>query len=118
MQAVKRDAGEYRALRLRLAVAAHGAVGHDTAVVEQRQCRVQGVEWFLARSEGVDVGRIERETGAAVLPVDAAFGEHHAAAELVINALDEAHRATFAVDHAHPHGIPRLRLRTPRRGLT
>src|SRR5882672_10873453 len=38
---VEHMAGEYRALRLRLAVAAHGAIGHDAAVAQHRKGRTE-----------------------------------------------------------------------------
>ena len=56
---------------LRLAVATHVAVNHHAAVVEQRQRRVEGVEGLLSRHKRIDMGGIEREGCAAVLPVDA-----------------------------------------------
>src|SRR4029079_1939264 len=57
---------------------------------------------------------------AAVLPVDAGALQHRAAAELVVQALDERDRAPLFVHRAHPHGVARpfsvLCAFTPRRG--
>ncbi|OIQ82256.1 hypothetical protein GALL_359510 [mine drainage metagenome] len=103
--AVARIAREHGGLRLRLAFAAHGAVRHDAAVVEQGQGGVQRVEGFAPGFEGVEVGRVEREADAAVLPGDAGVAQHHAGAEFPVDALDETHGAACAVDRAHPDGV-------------
>ena len=64
-------AGEDLRLELRLAVAAHGAVGHDAAVVEGGERRVERVERPPARRQRIHRGRVERERDAAVLHADA-----------------------------------------------
>src|SRR6185437_9444587 len=100
-------AREHRRLRLWLAIAAHRAVHHGAAVIEPRQRWIERVKGFLARAQGVDVLRIEREGASAVLPVHSAFRQHQSAAEFMIDALDKGHRAAFAIDDAHPYGVAR-----------
>ncbi|CAH0313363.1 hypothetical protein SRABI106_04114 [Rahnella aquatilis] len=56
---------------------------------------------------------IKAEGRAAVLPQHAAARQHHATAELVINALDKRNRQPAAVHHAHPDGIARPFTFTP-----
>ena len=105
--------GEHRCLRLRLAFAAHRAVDHHAAVGEVRHRRVERVEGLAARLKRVQGGRIQREGCAAVLPVDAGAIQHDAAAELVVNALDEAHGTSGAVDDTYPDCIRRRLGRGP-----
>ena len=58
-------------LELRLAVAAHRAVGEDAPVVEGGERRDQRVEGLAPGLERVRGARVERERDAAVLPEDA-----------------------------------------------
>ena len=98
-------AGEDLRLKLRLPVAAHGAVGHHPAVVEGGQRRDQGVERAPARLQRVHRARVERERHAAVLPADAGGGQHRAGAVLPVDRLDEGDRHAVAIDRPHPDGV-------------
>src|SRR3569833_1662965 len=109
------DAGKHRRLRLRLAVAAHGAIDHDPVVLQARQRGIERVKWLLAWFKRINMLRIERERAAAVLPVDASPGQHHAAAKLVVDALYERHGPAFVVDHSHPDGDSRTHALAPRK---
>src|SRR5581483_315014 len=64
-------AREDRSLELRLAVAAHAAIGDRAAVAETGERRIERVEGLAAGAQWIDRGGIEREGGAAVLPEDA-----------------------------------------------
>ena len=110
-----RDAREDRALGLRLPVAAHVAVDEGAPVVQQRERGVERMEGLAARAQDVQGALVQHEAAAAVLPVDAGLAQHHAAAILVVQALDEAHRAPRAVDDAEPHGIAGPAPGAPRR---
>ncbi|STV91891.1 Uncharacterised protein [Klebsiella michiganensis] len=50
----------------------------------------------------------------AVLPDNAAFRQHHAAAELVVQALDKGDRQPAFIDNPHPYGVARAFARAPR----
>src|SRR6267378_26430 len=76
-------------LRLRLAVAAHRSVNHRSPVFECCRCRVQRVKGFLARLQCPQMFRIQTERCPAILPIEPGRREYDAAAEFVINALDE-----------------------------
>ena len=81
-------AREHGGLRLRLAVAAHGAIGDDAAVLERGERRIERVERPAAGLERVERFRIEREARAAVLHQHAGRRQHAAGAELPIERLD------------------------------
>ncbi len=98
-------AGEDHRLGLRLALAAHRAVGHHPSVGEPGQRRLDGVKRPAPRLQAVVMRRVEREAGAPVLPGDPGLLQHDAGAELPIEALDEADRAALAVDRAQPDGV-------------
>src|SRR3569833_3442884 len=98
------DAGKHRRLRLRLAVAAHGAIDHDPVVLQARQRGIERVKWLLAWFKRINMLRIERERAAAVLPVDASPGQRHAAAKHVVDSLYERHGPAFVVERARPGG--------------
>src|SRR5580658_3097903 len=87
-------AREHRALRLRLAFAAHGAVGHDASVPENRQRRIERVERQPAGRERVQCATLQRKTYAAVLHQHAGARQHAARAELPIERLDVGHDET------------------------
>ncbi len=57
-----------------------------------------GVHRPLARPDAIGMRRIDHEAGAAVLHQDAGFRRHAAAAEAVIDRVDEAHRVAVLVD--------------------
>ncbi len=116
VHAVDQRAREHRALRLRLAVTAHVPVDHGAPVLQQRHGGVKRVEGLAARLQRVERALVQAERAPAVLPADAARAEHDPRAELVIDALDEAHRASFAVDDAHPDRVGRAFSRGPRGG--
>ena len=51
------------------------------------------------------------------MPDDAGIRQDHAAAELVINALDKRHGKTAVIHHSHPDRITRAFAAAPRCGL-
>ena len=103
--AVQHVPREDHGLALRLAVAAHRAVGHDAAVVEHGERRIERVERQPAGRERIQRLRIEREGRAAVLHQHAGLGQHAARAELPIERLDVGHREPGGVGRAHPDGV-------------
>lgn len=100
-------AGKDRGLSLGLAVTAHGAVHHDPPVIQHRQCRIEGEEGPAPRPEGIQGSRVEREGAVPVLPADPGLREYQTAAELVVDALDEADRTAGTVDNTEPDGVGR-----------
>src|SRR3569832_1926237 len=96
------DAGKHRRLRLRLAVAAHGAIDHAPVVLHARQRGIERVKWLLAWFKRINMLRFERERAAAVLPVDASPGQHQTTAKHKEKAKKERHGPAFVVDHSHP----------------
>lgn len=82
-------AGKQRGLGLRLTVAAHRAIDHHPAIVQARRGGVEGMERLFARGQRQEMLRIEAEGRPAVLPDDPGVRDHHAAAKLVIDALNE-----------------------------
>src|SRR3984885_7010646 len=108
------DARKYRGLRLRLPIAAHVAVDQSSSIGKTRKCGIQSVEWTPPRRQRIARIRVERKAATAVLPGDAGLAQHHAAAELVIDALDEADGNAIPIDRAKPHGIGRPTSCAPR----
>src|SRR5262249_46816721 len=54
-------AGEDRALRLRLTVAAHAAISHDAPVLEEGERGIKGVEGQPARCQVIERTRLQRK---------------------------------------------------------
>ena len=81
-------AREHGRLALRLAVAAHRAVGDDPLVLENRERGIERVERPPAGRQRIQRLWIEREARAAVLHDDAGCRQHAAGAELPIKRLD------------------------------
>ena len=87
-EAAIHQAGDERRLGLRLALAAHGAVGEARAAVHEVHGRDQRVRGALAGRQAIGMAHIQREERAAVLQQHAGLAGHHAGAELVVEALD------------------------------
>ena len=114
----KRDvAREDRRLGLRLAIAAHGAIGHDAAIFEHGERRIERVERPAAGRKRVERLRVERKTGAAVLHHDAGRRQHAAGAELPVKRLDVGDDEPARVRRAHPDRVAFALRRRPARGL-
>ena len=92
-------------LELRLAVAAHRAIGQDASILEAGEGRVQRVERLAARNQRIGGVPVEREGDAAVLPVDACRRQHAAGAVFPVDRLDIGDGEALAVDRAHPDRV-------------
>src|SRR3546814_12427015 len=77
-------------LGLRLAVSAHGAINHDTSIVEQGERRLDRVEGLPPRHQGLTCPLVEPAARTPVLPGDPGRRHHHARAPLPAEALDAA----------------------------
>ena len=106
-----------RSLRLRLAVAAHGAIGHDAAVLERGERRVERVERPPARRQRVQRLGVEREARAAVLHQHAGARQHAAGAELPVDRLDVGDDEAAASAAPIQIGVALAVRRRPGRGL-
>ena len=116
-RAVSHVPGEQRGLRLRLAIAAHGAIGDDAAVREHRERRIERVERQPAGRERIQRARFERKAGAAILHQYAGRGQHDARAEFPIERLDVGNDEPGRVGGAHPHRVAFTIRGRPVRGL-
>ena len=79
---------EYSRLALRLAVAAHRAVGNNPFVLENSERGIKRVKRTAAGRQNIQRLWIERETGPAVLHNNACCRQHASGAELPIERLD------------------------------
>ena len=86
---------------------------HLAPVGEHGKRRIQGVERAAAGRYAIDRAR-EGQARAAVLPADPGARQDHATAELMIEALNEAHRAALTIHDPEPYGIGRTLDGTPR----
>ncbi len=92
-------------LGLRLAFAAHRAIGHDAAIVEDAQRRIERMERLSAGFQRARPVQPQGEGRAAVLPDNAGLRQDDARAELEICALDRADGPAVAVDNAEPDRV-------------
>ena len=106
-----------RGLRLRLAIAAHGAIGKDAAVREHRERRIERMERQPAGRQRIQRARFERKAGAAILHEYAGRGQYDAGAEFPIERLDVGNDEPGRVGGAHPHRVPFTIRGRPVRGL-
>src|SRR5690606_10384385 len=98
-------AGEESRLRLRLALAAHGAIGKLPPVPQFGKSGAQRVRRLAAGFERIGRARVEREGAAAVLHDDPRTWQHAAGAELEIERLDIGDGEPRAVRGAEPDRI-------------
>ena len=110
-------AREYRRLRLRLTVAAHGAVGDDAAVGEHGERRIERMRRQPAGLEHVQRAAFERKARAAILHQHAGPGQHHAGAEFPVERLEVGDDETGGVGGADPNCAAGASRGLPRRGL-
>ena len=96
---------EHCGLRLRLAVAAHGAIGHDAAILEHRERRIEGVERQPAGRQQIERAAFERKARAAILHHHAGARQHAAGAEFPVQRLDVGDDEADRVGGAHPDGV-------------
>src|SRR6202050_964871 len=98
-------AREHRALRLRLAIAAHAAVGHDTPMLEDSERWIKRVERDAAWRQEIERAGFERKRRAPVLHQNPGARQHAARAEFPVNRLDIGHDQAARVGGAHPYGV-------------